>query len=253
MAGRLDEKVAIVTGGAQGIGRAFALQFAAEGARVAIADLNREKAVAVAAEIEEDGGEAMAVAVDVADDASARAMAEEVSARFGRVDALVNNASIFSTIRMGPFEQITPQEWRSLIEVNLTGSFFCCQAVTPALRTAGGGAIVNISSGTVLMGRAGYAHYVTSKAGIIGMTRALANELGDDGIRVNSIMPGSVETEVPRDTVTPQQARAIVGRQALRRRLRPEDIVGAAVFLASDESALMTGQSLVVDGGVVFQ
>jgi 3-oxoacyl-[acyl-carrier protein] reductase len=253
MAGRLAGKVAIVTGGAQGIGRAFALRFASEGAQVAVADLNSEKAQAVAAEIQALGGESMSVAVDVADDESARAMAQEVSARFGRIDALVNNASIFSTIRMGPFEEITPQEWRALIEVNLTGSFFCCQAVAPALRAAGGGAIVNISSGTVLMGRAGYAHYVTSKAGIIGMTRALANELGGDGVRVNSIMPGSVETEVPRDTVTPEQAKAIVSRQALARRLRPEDIVGTAVFLASDEAALMTGQSLVVDGGVVFQ
>lgn len=253
MSGRLAGKVAIITGAAQGIGRSFALKFAAEGARVAVADLNAAKGEEVAAQIRAGGGEAIMVAVDVADDESTRAMAREVSEHFGRIDALLNNASIFSTIRMGPFDEITPHEWRSLMEVNLTGSFFCCQAVAPALRAAQGGAIVNISSGTVLMGRAGYAHYVTSKAGIIGMTRALANELGGDGVRVNAIMPGSVETEVPRDTVTPEQARAIVGRQALAQRLRPEDIVGTAVFLASDESALMTGQSVVVDGGVVFQ
>lgn len=253
MAGRLDGKVAVVTGAAQGIGRAFAQRFADEGARVVVADLNRDKAATVAAELTQGGADVLAVGVDVADHESARAMADQVAARFGRIDALVNNASIFSTIRMGPFEDITPREWRSLIDVNLTGSFFCCQAVAPALRAAGGGAIVNISSGTVLMGRAGYAHYVTSKAGIIGMTRALANELGGDGVRVNAIMPGSVETEIPRDTVTPEQAQAIVGRQALKRRLQPADIVGTAVFLASDEAALITGQSLVVDGGVVFQ
>ena len=250
---RLSGKVCIVTGAAQGIGRAMAHRLAGEGAQVAVADINIASARTVVGELERDGLSGFAVPVDVSDRASATAMAGAVIERFGQIDVLVNNASIFSTIRMGPFEEITAEEWHGLMAVNLAGSFFCCQAVAPHMRSRRSGSIVNISSGTVLMGRPHYAHYVTSKAGVIGMSRALANELGSDDVRVNAILPGSVETEIPRDTVSPEQAAAIVSRQALRRRLAPGDIVGTVVFLASDDSMMITGQSLVVDGGVVFQ
>lgn len=249
MSGRLDGRVAIVTGGGQGIGRAFAHRFAQEGARVVIADVNEETATRTAGEI---GDAALAVRTDVTDPASAGAAVDAAVERFGRVDVLINNASIFATLRMRPFWEIPLDEWQAVLHVNLTGVFVCCQAVAGPMRAQGDGRIVNISSSTVLMGRPNYAHYVTSKAGVQGLTRALASELGPDGVTVNAIMPGSVETEVPRETVSPEQAEAIVGRQALHRRLRPADIVGTAVHLASEDGAMITGQTIVVDGGLSY-
>jgi 3-oxoacyl-[acyl-carrier protein] reductase len=249
MTGRLDGRVAIVTGAGQGIGRAFAHRFAQEGARVVIADVNAETAERTAGEI---GETALAVRTDVTDPASARAAVDATVERFGRVDVLLNNASIFATLRMRPFWEIPLEEWDALLRVNLTGVFVCCQAVAGPMRAQADGRIINISSSTVLMGRANYAHYVASKAGVQGLTRALASELGPEGVTVNAIMPGSVETEVPRETVSPEQAKAIVGAQALRRRLRPEDIVGTAVHLASEDGAMITGQTIVVDGGLSY-
>ncbi len=249
MSGRLDGRVAIVTGAGQGIGRGFAHRFAQEGARVVVADVNEETARRTAGEI---GDAALAVRTDVTDPASVGAAVEATLERFGHVDVLLNNASIFATIRMRPFWEIPLEEWDALLRVNLTGVFVCCQAVAGPMRARGDGRIINISSSTVLMGRANYAHYVTSKAGVQGLTRALASELGPDGVTVNAIMPGSVETEVPRDTVSPEQAKAIVGAQALHRRLRPEDIVGTAVHLASEDGAMITGQTIVVDGGLSY-
>lgn len=249
---RLTEKVAIITGAGQGIGRAFALQFAQEGARVVVADLQDAKASSVAQEIADRGGQGAAIKVDVADPVSVNAMVDEANKRFGQVDILVNNASIFSTIKMKPFEQITFEEWNALMAVNLTGTFLCCQAVARHLREREQGRIINISSSTVLMGRPWYAHYVASKAGVVGLTRALARELGSSGITVNAIMPGSTETEVPRETVSPEQAKGLIDAQAIHRRGTPKDLVGAAVFLASDESSFITGQIIVVDGGHDF-
>jgi len=250
MSGRLDGRVAIVTGAGQGIGRAFAHRFAQEGASVVVADVNEETARRTAGEVGEE--RAVAVRTDVTDPASVAHAVQETLTRFGRVDVLVNNASIFATIRMRPFWEIPLEEWETLLRVNLTGVFVCCQAVAGPMRAQGDGRIINISSSTVLMGRANYAHYVTSKAGVQGLTRALASELGPEGVTVNAIMPGSVETEVPRETVSPEQARAIVGAQALHRRLRPTDIVGTAVHLASDDGAMITGQTIVVDGGLSY-
>ena len=250
---RLEDKVAIVTGGGQGIGRAFALRFASEGAHVVVADIQEEKAGSVAREVRDLGTNGLAVRTDVSDPASTRAMVERTVERFGRVDVLVNNAAIFATIKMKPFEEIGREEWETMMAVNLTGAFLCCQAVAPRMREQGWGRIINISSATVLMGRPYYAHYVTSKAGIIGMTRALANELGSDNITVNAIMPGATETEVPRETVNPEQAEALIASQAIHRRERPDDLVGAAAFLASDDAGFITGQSINIDGGHNFQ
>jgi 3-oxoacyl-[acyl-carrier protein] reductase len=176
----------------------------------------------------------------------------EITEHFGAVDVLINNAAIFSSIEMKPFEDISPAEWRTVVDVNLTGAFLCCQAVAGPMRTQGRGSIINVSSSTVLMGRPHYAHYVASKAGLVGLTRALARELGDAGVTVNTLMPGSTETEVSRETVSPEQARQIIAAQAIPRRLTQDDIVGAAFFLASAEARCITGQSLVVDGGLNF-
>ena len=249
---RLNGKTALITGAGQGIGRAFAKRFAAEGANVIVLDLNGDAAQSVAALIEQAGGHALAVVADVSDEAAVSTAVRHGIERFGRIDALVNNASIFATIKMGPFEQITFEDWSAIIRVNLTGVFVCCKAVASTMRGQGTGSIVNISSSTTFMGRRDYAHYVASKSGVIGLTRALATELGDDNVRVNAIAPGSVETEVPRETVTPEQAKALIARQALHRRMAPDDIVGAAVFLSSDEAQMITGQTLVVDGGLSY-
>jgi 3-oxoacyl-[acyl-carrier protein] reductase len=249
MTGRLNGRTVIVTGAGQGVGRTFAHRLATDGANVVILDLNFEAARRVADEI---GDRAIATSADVADEQQVATAFQAAVDRFGRVDGLINNASIFATIRMGPFEQITLDEWNAIMRVNLTGVFICCKAVAPLMRQHRSGNIVNISSSTVLMGRRDYAHYVSSKAGVVGLTRALATELGDDGIRVNAIMPGSVETEIPRETVTTEQAAGIVARQALHRRLKPDDIAGAAAFLVSPDAEMMTGQILVVDGGLSY-
>jgi 3-oxoacyl-[acyl-carrier protein] reductase len=249
---RLRDLVAIITGAGQGIGRAFALRFAREGAHVVIADIQEDKADSVAQEVQDLGAIGVAIRTDVSSPESVKRLVDQTIERFGRVDVLINNAAIFATIKMKPFEEITFEEWNRLISVNLTGTFLCCQAIAPHMRERKTGRIINISSTTVLMGRPWYAHYVASKAGIIGLTRALANELGSDNITVNTIMPGATETEIPRETVTPEQAKALISAQAIHRRETPEDLVGTAVFLASDDSSFISGQSINVDGGLNF-
>ena len=249
---RLGGKVCLVTGAAQGLGRAIAHRLAAEGAVVAVADLDGARAEQVAAELTAAGRRADAHRLDVGDRSAVGATVDAVAQRHGRLDALVNSAAIFSTLRMGPFETIAPEDWDAVMRVNVAGTFFCCQAAAPHLRRTGAGSIVNVSSGTVLEGRPDYAHYVTSKAAVLGLTRALARELGADGVRVNTLLPGSVETEVPRATVTPDQVAGLIARQALHRRLQPDDIVGAVAFLVSDDAAMVTGQSVLVDGGRTF-
>ena len=249
---RLQGKVAVITGSGQGLGRAYALRFAQEGAHIVVADIQEDNAYSVVQEVHHLGGEAVAVEVDVSDAGRVDSMIDQTVEQFGQVDVLINNASIFSTIKMKPFEEITLEEWNQLMAVNLTGSFLCCQAVSPHMRERKQGRIINISSGVVLMGRPWYAHYVASKSGIIGLTRALAKELGGDNITINAITPGPTETEVPRETVSPEQAKAMVEAQAIHRRETPEDLVGVAVFLASDDSGFITGQVINVDGGLNF-
>jgi 3-oxoacyl-[acyl-carrier protein] reductase len=249
---RLVSKVAIITGAGQGIGRAIAGALAAEGATVVVADKNGGSAAAVAQDLAEKGLLATSIRVDVADQASVESMVTATVGAHGRIDILVNNAAIFSTIVMKPFDQIGLQEWNEVIGVNLTGVFLCCQAVGTQMLRQRQGRIVNISSAVVLAGRPYYPHYVASKAGVIGLTRALARELGSSEITVNAIMPGMVRTEIDRDSVTPEQAAAIVADQSLHRQLVPADIVGTALFLASDAAGSISGQSLVVDGGRHF-
>lgn len=242
----LTDRVAIVTGGGQGIGKAVCHAFANAGANVVVAELDADKGAAVAAEI---GDRAIAVTTDVANPSSTEAMAAAALDRFGRIDILVNNAALFSTLEMRPFWDIPVDEWRRVMDVNLTGSFLATRAVVGAMRAAGWGRIVNIASGAVTMGRPNYLHYIASKAGVIGMTRSMARELGGDGVTANAILPGAVFTEIPRETVTPEQKKAIVAQQCIPRPQEPADLVGTILFLASDASAFMTGQSLTVDGG----
>jgi 3-oxoacyl-[acyl-carrier protein] reductase len=245
----VGERVVVITGSGQGIGAAFARHLSSEGWRVAVLDLNEESAKETARQL---GGPGIAVAVDVSDeDAVARAY-EQVIAAFGRVDALINNAAIFSTITMRRFEEIPVDEWDAVMAVNVKGVYLCCREFTRNMRERGYGKIVNISSGTVPTGRPYYMHYVASKGAVEAITKVLANELGSIGIRANAIAPGSTETEVPRRAITPEIAMSIVSSQAIKRRQTPADLVGAAAFLVGPESDFMTGQTLIVDGGVVF-
>ena len=246
---RLKEKVVIITGAGQGLGAAYARRLAEEGAKVVIAELNEEKAEAVAKEIKAKGYEALAVGTDVSDEESTKALALKVSETYGHIDVLINNAAVFSTIELKPVEEISLEEWEQLMAVNLRGVFLCSKAVIPIMKAEKKGKIINISSATVFMGKPYYAHYVSSKAGVIGFTRALARELGDDNINVNCLTPGYTETEVPRGTTTPEQKKAIIGHQCIKRIGVPEDLMGIMVFLASDESDFMSGQTVNVDGG----
>ncbi len=243
---------AIVTGGGQGLGRAYALALADQGASIVVADLNRQNAEIVAKEIGARGGRAIAAQVDVADRASVERMTSETSAAFGAPAVLVNNAAVFSTLSMRPFLEIPDSEWDLVMAVNVRGAFNCSRAVVPLMAKAGYGKIINISSSTIWMGRPFYLHYVTSKAALLGFTRALASEVGPQGIRVNAITPGSTQTEIERRTVTAEQRQAMAAQTALRRGEVPEDLVGTVLFLASHDSDFITGQTINVDGGFSF-
>lgn len=247
-----NNKVVVITGAGQGIGRAYAHEFSKAGAAVVVADLNIAAAQNVEVEIKAAGGRALAVQVDVADKASADALVAQTLAAFGSVDVLINNAAIFSTLKMKPFEEIDGDEWDRVMAVNARGVFFCAQAVAKPMRAKGYGKIINISSSVVVTGRANYAHYVASKGAVVALTRALATELGDDGINVNAISPHGIVTEVPRDTIKPEQWDAILSAQALKRKGDVSDMIGATMFLASDASKYITGQTLNVDAGLRF-
>jgi 3-oxoacyl-[acyl-carrier protein] reductase len=251
MNGRLADRVAVVTGGGHGIGKAYARGLAQEGASLVIAEIDGDAAKTVADVLVQEGAKAIAVKTDVSDWASVQAMAARAIEAFGRIDILVNNAAIFATVPMSraPFDQIDPTEWDRMMTVNLKGTWLACRAVVPQMRKQRYGKIVNISSGTALKGSASRIHYVTSKAGILGFTRTLAMEVGNDGICVNCIAPGSTLSEENPDADTLKMRNAAASQRALRRVQKPEDLVGSIVFLASADSDFITGQTLVVDGG----
>jgi NAD(P)-dependent dehydrogenase (short-subunit alcohol dehydrogenase family) len=249
----LKGRVAIVTGAGQGIGKVFAKAFAACGAIPVIAELDAVKGEAVAKEIVDSGGQALAVATDVASPDSITAMVEAVERRHGRIDILVNNAGIFSTLEMRPFDQIPLDEWERVLRVNVTGPFLCSRAVLPAMRRAQWGRIVHMASGAVTMGRPNYLHYIASKGALSGMTGSMARELGASGITVNAILPGATFTEIERKTVSPEQKVRIVTQQCIPRPETPDDLVGTVLFLSSDSSAFLTGQCLTVDGGATHR
>lgn len=249
---RLKGKVAIVTGGARGLGKTYALALSKEGARVVVADVLDLQEARQA--IEEKGGEALALRTDVSDEESAMEMAQKTIERFARIDVLINNAAIFAGIVKKPFYELSGQEWDDVIRVNLKGTFLCCKAVYPQMKKQGKGKIINISSGTWFKGSPYFVHYVTSKAGVVGLTRALAREVGSDGISVNAVAPGLTESDVLREKpMDPNEmVRATVNSRCFKRIEQPGDLIGTILFLASDESDFITGQTLVVDGGSVF-
>ncbi len=251
MSGRLQGRVAIVTGGGHGIGKAYALRLASEGANVVVAELDGPAGEAVAEELKASGRRCIAVRTDVADRKSADEMARAAVDAFGRIDVLVNNAAIFATIPMSrsPFDEIEIDEWDRMMAVNLRGTWLASRAVIPQMRKQAYGKIINISSGTALKGSPSRIHYVTSKAGILGFTKTLANEVGKDNICVNCVAPGSTLSEENPDEGVVRMRTQATATRALKRVQKPEDLTGAIVFFASADSDFITGQTLVVDGG----
>jgi 3-oxoacyl-[acyl-carrier protein] reductase len=248
---RLKDKVAIVTGGGVGIGKAYSHGLAKEGAKVVVADIQEAEAKKVAAGIKQAGGEAIAVAVDVTSPEKTQAMADAALKRYERIDVLVNNAGLYSALKKKNFMEIDPDEWDRVMAVNLKGLFLCVKAVYPAMKRQGKGKIINISSGTALSGSPLFLHYVSSKAGVLGFTRALAREVGGDNICVNSIMPGlTISGSNQEGVMTPEQLADRRKRRCIQRDQYPQDLVGTVIFLASDDSDFMTGQSISVDGGM---
>ena len=245
---RLQDRVAIITGGGRGIGRTTALLFAQEGARIVVADVDEVGGQETVAAIEDRGGEAVFVATDVADADQTRALAEAAVDAFGQVDILVNNAGI---TRDATLKKMDEEAFDLVVDVNLKGVFNCTKAVLPYMKESPHGRILNAASVVGLYGNFGQTNYVASKSGVIGMTKTWARELGREGITVNAVAPGFVETTMV-ETVPDKVMAMLKEKTPLRRLGRPEDIANAYLFLASDEAAFITGTVLSVDGGLVL-
>jgi len=244
----LKGRVALVTGAGRGLGRLYAQALAEAGAAVAVNDVSAENCAPVVAELQALGAKAAAVPADVSDAAAVARMAEAARAALGPVDILINNAALYAGIPRRRFDAIPIDEWRRLIDVNVTGSYLCARAVLPHMLERRWGRIVNVSSSTVPLGRPGFVHYVTSKAAILGMTRSIARELGKENITVNCVMPGLTETEGSEGT-DPAIWEMVMRGQAIPRREQPGDVVGAVMFLLSDAASFITGQTVCIDGG----
>ena len=249
---RLKDKTAIITGAGRGIGKEIAITFAKEGANIAAVDLTLPEIEATAAEVQALGRRALAIKADVSKWDEVESMANLVHKQFGKIDVLVNNAAIWAGLKGKPFYQITEEEWDKLMAVNVKGLFFCCKSVFPFMKDQGKGKIVNISSAVHFIGAPFLVHYATSKGGVVAFTRSLAKELGDYKINVNAVAPGITMTEAGKEKGTKEMHEMFVSRRALKRPQEPEDLMGVITFLSSDESDFITGQTIVVDGGVAL-
>jgi len=254
----VQDKVVAITGAARGLGQEFALSLAAAGARIVAGDIN--DCAETLDLVRNLGREAVGVRLDVTDPASAQAMVETGARAFGRIDALINNAALYGALHGGRFDAIDEAEWDAAMAVNVKGIWNCCKAAVPAMRQsavqgAGGGSIVNIASLAATYGMPFGLHYTTSKAAVIGLTRGLARELGRDRIRVNALAPSAVLTDGTREFFGPRMERAletIKSSQTIQRNLVPEDLAGTVLWLISDASGFVTGQTIAVDGGTVM-
>ncbi|HJO86717.1 MAG TPA: SDR family oxidoreductase [Rhodospirillales bacterium] len=249
---KLNDKVAIVTGAAQGIGATYAKALAAEWAKVVLTDVLDCALAAAEIAAQYQGAETLVFSTDVSDEKTTQSMVDQTVERFGRLDILVNNAAIFGTIVPRPFEDIEVEDWDKLMAVNVKGPWLCTKAATPVMRHQGYGKIINIASGTLFKGAPNLLHYVSSKGAILAMTRSMSRELGDDGICVNTIAPGLTMSENVLNSEKHMEYRDVnAASRALKRYQTPDDLIGALVFLASEDSDFITGQCLVVDGGSV--
>jgi 3-oxoacyl-[acyl-carrier protein] reductase len=249
----IEGKVIVITGAARGIGQEYARSFGAAGARIVAADIN--DCAATVDLVKQASAEAIGVHLNVADAASAMAMAQAATGAFGRIDGLVNNAALYGTLRGGRFDTLGEADWDAAMAINVKGIWNCCKAVVPVMRKTGGGSIVNISSLAATYGMPFGLHYTTSKAAVIGLTRGLAREIGRDGIRVNAVAPGTVMTEATREFFGQKLEKAlevIKSGQTIQRTLAPSDLVGTVLWLLTDASAFVTGQTISVDGGTVL-
>ena len=254
MAGVLKDKVAIITGGGRGLGKEFALKYAEEGAKLLLPDINLDNAKEAAAEINKKGGKAAAMQVDISDEKSCQKMADEVMKVYGKVDILVNNAAIWAGLNITPWDAWKVQDWEKIFKVNVIGTWLCCKAIAPLMTKAGKGKIINIASNVAQVPAAQvFLPYACSKGTMYTFTHAMARALGGSGINVNAIAPGYTATEA---SLTQRDAegtfKLATSEQSLQRREQPEDLVGAAVFLASAASDFINGQVLYVDGGTVM-
>jgi NAD(P)-dependent dehydrogenase (short-subunit alcohol dehydrogenase family) len=250
---KLENKTAIVTGGARGIGAAFCEALAAEGANIVVADIL--DGTAATRRIADAGGQATYARTDVSSETDVATLLAAALDRFGTVDILVNNAAVFASLTKKPFTEIEPAEWDLLMAVNVRGPYLCARAVAPTMMNKASGRIINMASGTVFKGNSGMLHYVTSKGAVVAMTRSLARELGPYNICVNAIAPGLTMSEgvLANPGWLGPAADATRNTRAMKREQKPHDIVGTLIFLASEDSAFMTGQTLVVDGGAVMR
>jgi 3-oxoacyl-[acyl-carrier protein] reductase len=250
---RLKDKVSIITGGAEGIGQAYALGFAREGARVVISDINYQAAQALVEKLSQQGCEALATKTDVSSVADTQRMVEKTLERFGKIDILVNNAAVFQrqlAVRSLCWE-MDPADFEKVIRVNVTGVFLCCRAVLPHMIKQKSGKIINIASSLAFQGAPRLTHYAASKGAVVTFTRSLAREVGEYRINVNSLCPGFTLSADPA-TITDERRQYEVSNRILKRPQYPEDLVGTAIYLASADSDFMTGQAMVVDGGVIL-